>query len=194
MNILNSLDTFDSGDNPNFNTGTLFDLPTGKYVQGIDGEWYLTGGLPMHITVFGGRNGHFKSTITNAYAQRITAIYPDSDLIVEDTEDSLTKDKERAYAMAEELAPKINKSNVQWLKGIDYDLDSFDKWFKDYCQNVITASDVLKRCHSPEISMIMAKADLSSVNPWFHYHCTGTSTPQEFDKFMDKKFSEVFVL
>ena len=137
MNILNSLDTFDSGDNPNFNTGTLFDLPTGKYVQGIDGEWYLTGGLPMHITVFGGRNGHFKSTITNAYAQRITAIYPDSDLIVEDTEDSLTKDKERAYAMAEELAPKINKSNVQWLKGIDYDLDSFDKWFKDYCQNMI---------------------------------------------------------
>ena len=87
----------------------------------------------MHITVFGGRNGHFKSTITNACAQRITAIYPDSDLIVEDTEDSLTKDKERAYAMAEELAPKINKNNVQWLKGIDYDLDSFDKWFKDYC-------------------------------------------------------------
>lgn len=68
------------------------------------------------------------------------------------------------------------------------------EWFKDYCQNVITASDVLKRCHSPEISMIMAKADLSSVNSWFHYHCTGTSTPQEFDKFMDKKFSEVFVL
>lgn len=133
MNILSDMDTFDSGDNPNFNTGTLFDLPTGKYVQGVDGEWYLTGGLPMHITVFGGRNGHFKSTITNACAQRITAIYPDSDLIVEDTEDSLTKDKERAYAMAEELAPKINKNNVQWLKGIDYDLDSFDKWFKDYC-------------------------------------------------------------
>lgn len=133
MNILGELDTFDSGDNPNFNTGTLFDLPTGKYVQGIDGEWYLTGGLPMHITVFGGRNGHFKSTITNACAMRMNCIYPDSDLIIEDTEDSLGKDKERAYAMAEELAPQINRANIQWLKGIDYDLDTFDKWFKDYC-------------------------------------------------------------
>lgn len=133
MNILSGMDTLDSGDNPNFNTGTLFDLATGKYVQGIDGEWYLTGGLPMHITVFGGRNGHFKSTICNAFGQRIAAVYPDSDLIIEDTEDSLTKDKDRAYAMAEELAPQINRDNTQWLKGIDYDLDSFDSWFKDYC-------------------------------------------------------------
>ncbi len=68
------------------------------------------------------------------------------------------------------------------------------EWFKDYCQNAISAQEVLKRCHSPEISMIMAKADLANVNPEFHYYCTKTSTPQEFDKFMDKKFSEVFVL
>ena len=68
------------------------------------------------------------------------------------------------------------------------------EWFKDYCQKTISAQDVLKRCHSPEISMIMAKADLANVNPEFHYHCTKTSTPQEFDKFMSDKFREVFVL
>ena len=133
MNFLQELDIVDSGDNPNFNTGTLLDMATGKYVQGIDGEWYLTGGLPMHITVMGGRNGHFKSTISNACVQRIAAIYPETDLIIEDTEDSLTKDKERAYAMAEELTPQINRNNVQWLKGVDYDLDTFDEWFNEYC-------------------------------------------------------------
>lgn len=68
------------------------------------------------------------------------------------------------------------------------------EWFKDYCQQTLSANEIIKRVHSPKIAMIMAKADLSNVNSEFHYHCTGTHSKEEFDKFMTQKFNEVFVL
>lgn len=132
MSFLSEMDYIDSGDTVSFNTGTIFDLSSGKFQPGLDGEWYLNGGLTAHINTFGAQNGHFKSTTANSYAQRSRNIYADSDMIILDDENSLDKDKARAERMAEELAGR-NKNQIIWLKGIDYDLETFDTWLNDLC-------------------------------------------------------------
>ena len=44
MSILSELKVVSDLSSVGFNTNTLFDLATGKFVQGFDGEWYLSGG------------------------------------------------------------------------------------------------------------------------------------------------------
>lgn len=142
MGLLQEMDVIDSGDLVSFNTGTMFDLGTGKYSLGVDGEWYLNGGLLPHINSFVALPGNYKSTLANSMVRRSHGIYKDSELIINDTEDSLDKDKDRANRMAEELS---RSEDILWLKGIDYDLDTFDAFLKDYCAKKEAASKSLMR-------------------------------------------------
>ena len=147
MGLLQEMDVIDSGDLVSFNTGTMFDLGTGKYSLGVDGEWYLNGGLLPHINSFVALPGNYKSTLANSMVRRSHGIYKDSELIINDTEDSLDKDKDRANRMAEELS---RSEDILWLKGIDYDLDTFDAFLKDYCAKKEAASKSLM-CQTPFI-------------------------------------------
>jgi len=131
MGLINQMDVADSGDTLGYNTDTLFDLSTGKYVPGIDGEWYLNGGFTPHVNAIVAQAGNYKSTLANSLIRRSHGIYTDADLIINDTENSLDKDKDRAAKMAEEHYRPNN--DIAWLKGIDYDLDTFDAWLKEYC-------------------------------------------------------------
>lgn len=133
MSLLSELDIQDSGDLMNYNTGTLFDLATGRYVPGVDGNWYINGGYAPHINAVVGPNGAFKSTMANSLLMRSLGIYTSAEAIIEDTENSLDKDKPRALHMAGDLYDKSIDNRVIWLKGIDYNLDELHQLIKQIC-------------------------------------------------------------
>lgn len=133
MSLLSELNIVDSGDLMNYNTGTLFDLQTGRYVPGVDGNYYLNGGLAPHINAVVGPNGAFKSTIACTLLMRALGIYVDAEAIIEDTENSLDKDKSRATHMAEDLYQASIENRIVWLKGIDYTLDDLHELIKKIC-------------------------------------------------------------
>ena len=122
-----------------FNTNTLFDLATGTYVPGHDGKWYLSGGLTQHINAFVGPNGAFKSTFACAMIMRAAGICYDTDVIIEDTENSLDKDKHRAMQMGEELTTDDLTSRVLWISGANYTLDRLFELIRSLCEKKAAA-------------------------------------------------------
>jgi hypothetical protein len=153
MSLLSSLDLQESGDLMNFNTGSLFDLPSGRYVPGIDGNWYLNGGLASHVNAVVGPNGAFKSTTACSFVMRSASIYKSSDVLIHDTENSLDKDKSRAYHMAEELYSPEIESRTRWIKGIDYTLGrAKDKKLETYdIYDVVKQICDLKETHRKDM-------------------------------------------
>lgn len=127
MNIVESRDT------PAFNTNTMYDLVTGCYVPGVDGKWYLNGGLSQHINSFAGPNGAFKSTIANALNMRVLSIYPNSAGLIMDTENSLDKDRERAYGMAEQLRADDLEQRVKWIDSVEYNIGGLNDLIISMC-------------------------------------------------------------
>lgn len=70
---------------PYINTGTLFDLSTGKYQLGVDGKWYLNGGLGL-VTGITGRGQTYKSATAGSLLARALANYDKSESMVYETE------------------------------------------------------------------------------------------------------------
>jgi hypothetical protein len=71
------------------NIGCLFDIPTGTYLKGANGEHILCGGLP-NISGNCGRGNTYKSTIQHFTHISILNRYACTDNLVYDTENSLT--------------------------------------------------------------------------------------------------------
>ena len=135
MSILSELKVVSDLSSVGFNTNTLFDLATGKFVQGFDGEWYLSGGLSAHINMFVGMSSQFKSTLANSLAMRCVGIYDDDevDYIIKDSEQALSKDKSRAVKMAGEFYTKELESRIIWLDSVHYNLNNTDAFIRDCC-------------------------------------------------------------
>ena len=62
---------------PYVNTGTLFDLYTGKFQQAVNGLWVLNGGLSQCFGVMG-RGQTYKSGLAGSFFSRALAIHPQS--------------------------------------------------------------------------------------------------------------------
>ena len=62
---------------PYINTGTLFDLCTGKYQQATNGLWVLNGGLSQCLGI-SGRGQTYKSGLAGSLFSRALSIHPDS--------------------------------------------------------------------------------------------------------------------
>ena len=135
MSLLSStfseLDTSSNNKMP-YNTGTLFDLATGAFDQGVDGEMYLTGGLGCQFNSFVGQNGHFKSTFAGGLITRAAALYNDGGLVIRDTEDSISRDRDRILRMPGEYKDRLDPESVHWVD-IKYDLEAFDEWLLQHC-------------------------------------------------------------
>lgn len=134
MSLLSEVVVADQVPTISFNTNSLFDLATGTYVPGVDGKWYLSGGLAQHINAFVGPNGAFKSTFACAMIMRAANICYDTDVVINDTENSLDKDKKRAMLMGEDLYRADIENRVLWLSGAYYSLDSFYKLLHELCE------------------------------------------------------------
>jgi len=72
-----------------FNTGTIFDLEAGRLSEGKNGEFLIGGGFGNFITAVQGKGNMFKTTLILSLLIRSLEIYPDSNLIIVDTEGSI---------------------------------------------------------------------------------------------------------
>jgi hypothetical protein len=74
-----------------FNTGTFLDNMTGKYVLGYDGKWYLNGGIGCFFMMIMGFTSKYKTTAITSFYANMLGIYPDMELLINDTEDSINE-------------------------------------------------------------------------------------------------------
>lgn len=111
-----------------FQTGTNYDLMTGQAVSGLNGNWYIHGGLRGAITALYGQGNSYKSTILDSLLARCQALYG-GDHICVDTEG--IKTIERFQKCAGELAPQLDTSNIRLYSGTQLTVSGMLKWLKE---------------------------------------------------------------
>lgn len=105
-----------------FNTDSMFDLLTGDTRRGVDGKWYLNGGLGPAIAGILGRAGMFKSTFAASLISRMSAIYQ-TQMFVVDSEDAISRNKSRIARMAGDHSDEFGEQYIVTLDGTtEYDL------------------------------------------------------------------------
>lgn len=117
-----------------FNTGSVFDLLTGKMVKGYDDKYYINGGISNLNYLFQGTTNSYKSTIMDSLLSYLLVIYKDMHTFIFDTENHKL-DKERFNLIAKEdisdrihLQPKIPISEVlEWLIGMHNERKKYKK-------------------------------------------------------------------
>lgn len=70
---------------PYINTGTMFDLYTGRFVQGINDTWILDGGLSQCVGI-SGRGQTYKSGLAGSLMARAMVVHPTAEAIVYESE------------------------------------------------------------------------------------------------------------
>ncbi len=73
---------------PYINTGTLFDLATGRFRPGVKNPWVLDGGISTCMGVTG-RAQTYKSTMAGSFLARALAIHTDSEAYIYETENAV---------------------------------------------------------------------------------------------------------
>lgn len=117
-----------------FNTGTAFDLLSGKLVQGYDGKYYINGGIGALNYLFQGLTNSYKSTMMDSFVSILLSIYKDMHAFINDTENHKL-DTERFSLMAGEdiedrvhLNPKMPISELmQWMFAISDDRKNIER-------------------------------------------------------------------
>jgi len=118
-----------------FNTDSIFDLQSGYAVQGYDGMYYINGGWGNTISGVHGFGGMYKSTHAGSLLVRSASIY-DVQLVIGDSEDAISRDKERLQRMGGDHPISIGKEGTpNQLVCLDckmeYDLDTFFSFLHD---------------------------------------------------------------
>lgn len=125
-----------------FNTGTIYDLLTGKVVQGYDGKYYIAGGLCNHINGLYGPPNAFKSSVFDSFMARVHAIYG-GDSLIGDSEGAKDEDPERLVRCAGELGPHVDTDDITYCSGGTV---SIDKLFEEVKKACLTKSNNQKDC------------------------------------------------
>lgn len=120
---------------PFLNLGCLFDIPTGKYHTGKDGESILNGGL-AYLTGIGGRGNTFKSTIAHFMTLSALDRYANAKGIVYDTEMSLTIDRMHQLAADMPNIGGLDLSEDRRLIVTDATMYSGNKFFALYKESL----------------------------------------------------------
>lgn len=124
-----------------YNTNTLYDLVVGSTVFGRDKNaknnkdcWLINGGITIGINAIIGKGKTYKSTLMGSLLVNVLSIYKDSDLLIIDTEDSISRDEDRLNRFAEYNEFNINDDNIQIISGTDYDIDKAYKKILEICE------------------------------------------------------------
>ena len=78
-----------------YNTDCRYDLQTGTPMKGIDGKWYIDGGVNRGLNGIIGPGNSYKSSVMDSFVCRMLTLYPESECLLVDTEDSATRDESR---------------------------------------------------------------------------------------------------
>ena len=90
LDVISALQVQDAPFRPYFNTGTMFDYGTGDFVPGKDGSTVLNGGFAGTNSV-AGRAQLYKSSLSSGIEVNALARYPNSQLVIKDSEWALRK-------------------------------------------------------------------------------------------------------
>lgn len=109
---------------PYINTGTIFDLNTGKFMPGYDAKWYLNGGLGL-VTGITGRAQTYKSSIAGSLLANCLMHYPESEALIYETEFTIP-DAERY----DEFVPETISNRIAFHNRATMDLGEFFETIK----------------------------------------------------------------
>jgi len=124
-NMLRRHSNFCYGYNPTFfQTGSLFDFEAGRPSEGENGDLIVGGGFGNFIAAVQGKGNVFKTTTMLSLLIKALGIYPDSNLIILDTEGSIVSDLMRLTKLSDKPGLEILK-NIHPLRGGEYDISSF---------------------------------------------------------------------
>ena len=116
---------------PYINTGTLFDLATGKYRQSTTGGWVLDGGLSQCLGIMG-RAQTFKSSLAGSLLARALSVHPQAEAIVYETEGAVASE-ERYDDFVPQDSPV--RERIVFHSATDYNLTNF---YDDFTEAVET--------------------------------------------------------
>lgn len=121
------LNTFKTDTNfiPYINTGTIYDILTGKFKSSTDNRWVLDGGLSPCAGI-SGRGNLFKSSLAGSLLSRAMIAHPEAHAIVYDSELNVS-----GVDRYDEIGPRgCNVSDrITFTTPLDYNLTSFYEEF-----------------------------------------------------------------
>ena len=117
-----------------FCTSTLLDSMTGMYTDCESGQHLFNAGLSASETLFHGANGVYKSTNAVSFAIRAVCRYPKSELLIIDTEGSVSRDEERVFRMAGPNPPADLRERVHFAFGKDMPVDNIRILIEKTCE------------------------------------------------------------
>lgn len=116
-----------------FNTGSMWDLMTGNAVEGMDGKWYIMGGMSNMIMSLQGKGSTYKSTLAASLIMRTMGIYQGVQMILDDTENAISRDMIRVCRMAGEFTKEDLIKRILVVPGASNDINSLFEIVKKLC-------------------------------------------------------------
>lgn len=140
-----------------FNTDSMFDLITGELKQGVDGRFYINGGMSASIAGVLAPPNQYKSTFTLSLMARIAAIYQQQ-VAIFDSEASIGRWEDRIIRTAGNHSGMIVPE--QFLKfdaSTEYDIAEIDKKLKEFGE--------MKKAHAKELTITTPFLDTRTMQP-----------------------------
>lgn len=110
------------------NTGTLFDLATGKFRSGVNNTWVLDGGLSNCLGITG-RAQTYKSGLAGSLIARAMNIHPEARALIWDTENTVSAGAER-YDYFTPIEHPVS-DRITFCNATTVDLTKFYSMFKE---------------------------------------------------------------
>ena len=109
------------------NTGTLFDMATGKFRAGVNGSWVLDGGLSSCLGITG-RAQTYKSGLAGSLIARAMNVHPEAVALIWDTENTVAS----GAARYDDFVPvdKPVSDRIEFCNAITTNLTEFYDKFK----------------------------------------------------------------
>lgn len=110
-----------------FNSDSPWDYMTGDMTQGVDGKYYINGGLSPAIIGIMARPNMYKSTIAASLMARVAAIYQQQ-MAIFDSEDSISRGTDRLLRMAGDHRADLQDGQIlKFDATTEYDLAMTEK-------------------------------------------------------------------
>lgn len=111
---------------PYVNTGTLFDIMTGRFRQGVNDDWVLDGGLSQCLGI-SGRGQTYKSGLAGSLFARALNVYKDAEAYVYESENTIP-----SAARYDDFVPANQpvSDRIVFKNPTDYSLSGFYEDFK----------------------------------------------------------------
>ena len=127
------MDSFKKRDDilvPYVNTGTMFDLYTGKFKPGMDKTWVLDGGLSQCLGI-SGRGQTYKSGLAGSLLANALLVHPEAEALVYETEGTIASEERYDDFVPQD---KPVSKRINFYNSNDMSLTEFYDVFRQYTE------------------------------------------------------------